>query len=108
MGVSISYHLFKGINFFGHYFLWDFLYQGCDASVLLDDSNGNKNYSIEKQAIPNQTLKDFDKIDSIKEELEKACPGVVILFLLPLEMALCWSVLDPESLYVFFPFKMFC
>ncbi|KAM3684214.1 hypothetical protein ACB098_11G027900 [Castanea mollissima] len=47
-------------------------FEVCDASVLLDDSNGNKNYSIEKQA-----LKGFDKIDSIKEELEKACPRVV-------------------------------
>ncbi|KAK4593994.1 hypothetical protein RGQ29_017890 [Quercus rubra] len=33
--------------------------------------------SIERQVIPNQTLRGFDKIDSIKEELEKACPGVV-------------------------------
>ncbi|KAF3948835.1 hypothetical protein CMV_025216 [Castanea mollissima] len=47
-------------------------FEVCDASVLLDDSNGNKNCSIEKQA-----LKGFDKIDSIKEELEKACPRVV-------------------------------
>ncbi|KAM4080569.1 hypothetical protein ACJW30_11G027300 [Castanea mollissima] len=58
-------------------FFHDCFIEGCDASVLLDDSNGNKNYSIEKQAIPNQTLKGFDKIDSIKEELEKACPEVV-------------------------------
>jgi hypothetical protein len=43
----------------------------------LDDSNGDKNSSIERQAIPNKTLKGFDKIDLIKEELEKACPGVV-------------------------------
>ena len=57
--------------------VWDFLDQGCDASVLLDDSNGDKNRSIERQAIPNQTLKGFDQIDFIKEELEKACPGVV-------------------------------
>ncbi|KAL0009190.1 hypothetical protein SO802_010692, partial [Lithocarpus litseifolius] len=33
--------------------------------------------SIERQVIPNQTLRGFDKIDSIKEELEKACPGLV-------------------------------
>lgn len=44
---------------------------------MLDDSNGNSNKSIERQAIPNKTLKGFDKIDRIKEELEKACPGVV-------------------------------
>ncbi|PSR92606.1 Peroxidase [Actinidia chinensis var. chinensis] len=52
----------------------DCFIQGCDASVLLDDSNGN---SIEKDAIPNQTLKGFDFIDTIKDELEEACPGIV-------------------------------
>ena len=56
--------------------MWDFLNQGCDASVLLVDSNGDKT-SIKRQVIPNQTLRGFDKIVSIKEELEKACPGVV-------------------------------
>lgn len=53
------------------------LNQGCDASVFLDDSNGNKSHPIERQAIPSQTLKGFDKINLIKEELEEACPGVV-------------------------------
>ena len=52
------------------------LLQGCDASVLLDDNNGNKSTS-EKQAPPNQTLKGFEVLDLIKEELEIACPGVV-------------------------------
>lgn len=51
--------------------------QGCDASVLLDDSNGEKNRSIERQAVPNKSLKGFDKIDLIKEKLEEACTGVV-------------------------------
>ncbi|KAM4070987.1 hypothetical protein ACB094_11G027300 [Castanea mollissima] len=55
-------------------FFHDCFIEGCDASVLLGDSNGDKNHSIERRAIPNQT---FDKIDSIKEELENACPGVV-------------------------------
>lgn len=54
-----------------------FLNQGCDASVLLDDSNGNKNHSTEKLAVPNKTLKGFDKVDLIKEVLENVCPGVV-------------------------------
>ncbi|XP_059444852.1 putative Peroxidase 48 [Corylus avellana] len=58
-------------------FFLDCFIEGCDASVLLDDSNGDKNRSIERQAIPNKTLKGFDQIDLIKEELEKACPGVV-------------------------------
>ncbi|PQM34177.1 putative Peroxidase 48 [Prunus yedoensis var. nudiflora] len=58
-------------------FFHDCFIQGCDASVLLDDSNGNKNHSIEKQAVPNKTLKGFEKIDQIKEVLENVCPGVV-------------------------------
>ncbi|KAL4598201.1 hypothetical protein ACB092_11G043300 [Castanea dentata] len=40
----------------------DCFVEGCNAS---------------RQAIPNQTLRGFDKIDSVKEEFEKACPGVV-------------------------------
>ncbi|KAA8542838.1 hypothetical protein F0562_023990 [Nyssa sinensis] len=55
----------------------DGVHDGCDALVLLDDSNGNENHSIEKRAIPNLTLKGFNFIDKIKEELESACPGVV-------------------------------
>ncbi|TXG71271.1 hypothetical protein EZV62_006206 [Acer yangbiense] len=53
------------------------LTEGCDASLFLDDSNGNKSYLIERQAIQHTTLKGFDKIGLIKEELEMACPGVV-------------------------------
>ncbi|KAK4594555.1 hypothetical protein RGQ29_018296 [Quercus rubra] len=44
--------------------------KGCDASVPLDDTNGYKNRSI-----PNHTLRGVDKVDFIKEELEKAWPG---------------------------------
>ncbi|XP_038720680.1 putative Peroxidase 48 isoform X2 [Tripterygium wilfordii] len=58
-------------------FFHDCFIEGCDASVLLDDSNGNQNHAIERQAIPNRSLRGFDKIDMIKEELEKACPGIV-------------------------------
>ncbi|RHN75038.1 putative peroxidase [Medicago truncatula] len=57
-------------------FFHDCFIQGCDASLLLED-NGDRNGSYEKQAIPNQTLKGFDKVDLIKEEVEQACPGVV-------------------------------
>ena len=49
--------------------MWDFLDQGCGALVLFYDSNCNKK--------PFQTLRVFNKIDFIKEELKKACPGVV-------------------------------
>ncbi|XP_065858874.1 putative Peroxidase 48 [Euphorbia lathyris] len=58
-------------------FFHDCFTEGCDASIFLDDSYGNKNYSIERQAIPNLTLRGIDKIDIIKEELENVCPGVV-------------------------------
>ncbi|KAI3466316.1 hypothetical protein Pfo_022979 [Paulownia fortunei] len=54
-----------------------FYYNGCDASVMLDDSNGMANQSTERQAIPNKTLKGFNYIDKIKELLESECPGVV-------------------------------
>ncbi|XP_020203385.1 putative Peroxidase 48 [Cajanus cajan] len=58
-------------------FFHDCFIQGCDASLLLDENNGDRNRSVEKQAVPNQTLRGFDKIDLIKSEVEQACPGVV-------------------------------
>ncbi|XP_019226938.1 PREDICTED: putative Peroxidase 48 isoform X2 [Nicotiana attenuata] len=48
---------------------------GCDASVLLADNS--KNETIEREAIPNRTLKGFNFIDMIKDEIEEACPEVV-------------------------------
>ena len=49
--------------------------QGCDASVLLDDT---ANFTGEKTAKPNQnSLRGFEVVDEIKAQLEKACPGVV-------------------------------
>ncbi|KAL5543736.1 hypothetical protein UlMin_007520 [Ulmus minor] len=58
-------------------FFHDCFVHGCDASVLLDDSGGNASRPIEKQAIPNRTLRGFEQIYMIKEELERVCPGVV-------------------------------
>lgn len=55
----------------------DCFIQGCDASLLLDDSNGNQSHPIERNAFPNQSLKGLDFIDSIKQVLETECPNVV-------------------------------
>ncbi|KAK6943397.1 hem peroxidase [Dillenia turbinata] len=49
--------------------------QGCDASILLDDT---VNFTGEKTAAPNaNSLRGFDVIDTIKSSLETSCPGVV-------------------------------
>jgi hypothetical protein len=50
------------------------LYQGCDASILLEDDDY---IDSEKESPPNGSLKGFDVIETIKSKLEKACPGVV-------------------------------
>ncbi|KAJ9557095.1 hypothetical protein OSB04_011709 [Centaurea solstitialis] len=52
----------------------DCFVQGCDASVLLD---GTDIMGSEKDTPPNQSLKGFDHVDTIKSELESVCPGVV-------------------------------
>lgn len=49
--------------------------QGCDGSVLLDDSS---TLAGEKTAIPNNnSVRGFEVIDSIKSQVENACSGVV-------------------------------
>lgn len=49
--------------------------QGCDASVLLDDT---ENFVGEKTAAPNlNSLRGFEVIDAIKSELEVVCPQTV-------------------------------
>ncbi|KAH0993126.1 hypothetical protein GBA52_004609 [Prunus armeniaca] len=48
---------------------------GCDASVLLDDTD---NFVGEKTAAPNlNSLRGFEVIDAIKQELEFVCPQTV-------------------------------
>ncbi|PUZ57361.1 hypothetical protein GQ55_5G424900 [Panicum hallii var. hallii] len=53
----------------------DCFVQGCDASVLLDDT---EEFVSEKSAIPNKnSIRGFEVIDEIKAALEEACPHTV-------------------------------
>ncbi|GER50901.1 peroxidase [Striga asiatica] len=53
----------------------DCFINGCDGSILLDDTPTLKG---EKNAGPNKhSLRGYDVIDHIKEAVEKKCPGVV-------------------------------
>ncbi|XP_007047876.2 PREDICTED: peroxidase 17 [Theobroma cacao] len=53
----------------------DCFVDGCDASLLLDDT---PNMTGEKLALSNiNSLRSFEVIDEVKEALEKACPGTV-------------------------------
>lgn len=53
----------------------DWCVQGCDASVLLDNSD---TIVSEKDAVPNaNSARGFDVIDAIKSAVEEACLGVV-------------------------------
>ncbi|XP_024040026.1 peroxidase 9 [Citrus clementina] len=53
----------------------DCFVQGCDASVLLDDSAA---IVSEKNSVPNRnSLRGFEVIDEIKAKLEEACPQTV-------------------------------
>ncbi|XP_075635868.1 peroxidase N isoform X2 [Castanea sativa] len=50
----------------------DCFVNGCDGSVLLDGSDG------EKFALPNlNSIRGFEVVDNIKSSVESACPGVV-------------------------------
>ncbi|OAY28916.1 peroxidase A2 [Manihot esculenta] len=53
----------------------DCFVQGCDASILLDNS---ATIESEKEALPNNnSARGFDVVDKMKGRLESACPGVV-------------------------------
>ncbi|GJN13969.1 hypothetical protein PR202_gb00734 [Eleusine coracana subsp. coracana] len=56
-------------------FFHDCFVQGCDASLLLDDT---PSFRGEKTAAPNNgSARGFEVIDAIKTAVEKVCPGVV-------------------------------
>ncbi|XP_073226037.1 lignin-forming anionic peroxidase-like isoform X1 [Cicer arietinum] len=53
----------------------DCFVQGCDASILLDEST---TIESEKSALPNvNSVRGFEIIDKAKAAVEKVCPGVV-------------------------------
>ncbi|XP_042515938.1 peroxidase A2-like [Macadamia integrifolia] len=53
----------------------DCFVQGCDGSILLDDS---ASIESEKDAFPNaNSTRGYDVVDNIKTALENSCPGVV-------------------------------
>ncbi|VAI72489.1 unnamed protein product [Triticum turgidum subsp. durum] len=48
--------------------------QGCDASVLLESTDGKV---AEKDAKPNKSLRGFGSVERVKAKVEAACPGIV-------------------------------
>ena len=50
-------------------------FQGCDASVLLNNVSGKP--EPEMLGIPNLSLRGFEVIEAAKKKIEERCPGVV-------------------------------
>ncbi|CAM8916334.1 unnamed protein product [Rhodiola kirilowii] len=56
-------------------FFHDCFVNGCDGSILLDDTSS---FTGEKTATPNKnSVRGFDVIDDIKSKVEAECPGVI-------------------------------
>ncbi|KAH7532330.1 hypothetical protein FEM48_Zijuj04G0008400 [Ziziphus jujuba var. spinosa] len=55
----------------------DCFVNGCDASLLLDDSTSASIVSEKGALANNNSVRGFDVIDDIKTAVEDACPGVV-------------------------------
>ncbi|GJM99944.1 hypothetical protein PR202_ga17087 [Eleusine coracana subsp. coracana] len=52
----------------------DCFVRGCDASVLLNSTEGNL---AERDAKPNKSLRGFSSVDRVKAKIEAACPNTV-------------------------------
>ena len=55
--------------------------QGCDGSILLEQKQQQQQEeeeeAVEKAAVPNQSLRGFEAVDTAKAAVEAVCPGVV-------------------------------
>ena len=80
----------------------DCFVQGCDASILLDET---ATIQSEKTAIPNaNSVRGYDVIEAVKREIEHACPGIVscadILTLAARDASAAVSIHTYHSLYI--------